>query len=1178
MERNALLTRAALRPASLVLLIDGQMKGRPNPALMKKTLASCVASFVANLLPIASWAPGRMCGETVMTGKSHPILVTAVAAVLASAHLVTGASPNEVAVPVNYSAPSAGFLSLALYNDRGQLVRSLLSAKSVKAGRDAVMWDGTSDLGIPQPAGRYSTKAIFFREKPRAEYVMTVGKSGNPPYRTPDGKGDWGGNLAGPAAICSNSNSVMMVWGCVEDNQITGIQQMDAEGNILLRYFSFYPWDTRLMGAMDDRHFYLGILNAEKKQVEIAAYELGKPRGKILTVLPTTPHEEEADTRWHGRFTASIDGLALTADTIVATIRADDALFIIDRATGQIRKQVSIASPRDVEVSGGGLILQTGNKIVRLTLAGDVERTLVDEGALTDPRALAVEAQGGFFSSGASGQIARFSADGKLLSKIGQAGGATRTGRYNPLAIGQVFAMCLAPKGNALWVQDLDTGFPRTSRWSLDGQLQREWFTPKLELFGPTINPARPGELLAPRNAFADEPGLSAYEIDWASKSWRPGWWYDNSWADMFACTNVYLGYEHGGNPLAKPRGGKSPWPIFHYGGRTFVSHGDKNYFINRDGNDDGAIFQYSSDHKPTPVALVGYHHVTKEANGRFAGSYDQGPNQWMTWADRNGDGQMSADEITHVKDVPALQSCIRVASGQLDAGLNVHLQMLMRDRKSPRYAYVLSPKEILPGGVPVYDWSMVRKSAASEPDFTGGDGSKVVGHVDMPIPLQADDGLYAVVAPSPAKKLELPGIDGSGWWASRNWRTKLAKFDSKTGELLWAVGRRAPGVAEPGQMYHPSALSGKGGDALFVADALGPVWLWHSDGLFIGHLFKDHPSGGDNVPVDQELYGEIQSTFIFTHPKTGRFYHIGTGNETRIHEIILPRFERLRSSTITLDEQIAKAAQAWDPDGVAPTEKPTYIASPAEGTIKIDGEFDGREGWFGLPDHSKRLVMLVMLDGQRLAEVRAMYDSENLYLGYTVGHPAGPANSGSELPYAPFVSGAYVDISIAPDWSTPQRHAVREGDVRVILARVANGGGTQTNFARGFWQKKTGGSNPRTIASPAATIHFDQIASVSGLQMAYKVKGKDERTGNTNYTVEVAVPLASLGLHDVAGKTIGFDVSVGIANPAGDQRDRAAHWAGLSEGRVVDRPGSAELLPHTWGTLTFAPATQYAR
>jgi len=103
-------------------------------------------------------------------------------------------------IPVAYSVPAEGFVSLGVYNADGQLVRSLLSAKPVKEGNGVVTWDGTSDLGVPQAAGSYSSKAIFFREKPKADYVMTVGKSGKPPYRIPDGTGDWGGNLGGPAA------------------------------------------------------------------------------------------------------------------------------------------------------------------------------------------------------------------------------------------------------------------------------------------------------------------------------------------------------------------------------------------------------------------------------------------------------------------------------------------------------------------------------------------------------------------------------------------------------------------------------------------------------------------------------------------------------------------------------------------------------------------------------------------------------------------------------------------------------------------------------------------------------------------------------------------------------------------------------------------------------------------
>ena len=54
------------------------------------------------------------------------------------------------------------------------------------------------------------------------------------------------------------------------------------------------------------------------------------------------------------------------------------------------------------------------------------------------------------------------------------------------------------------------------------------------------------------------------------------------------------------------------------------------------------------------------------------------------------------------------------------------------------------------------------------------------------------------------------------------------------------------------------------------------------------------------------------------------------------------------------------------------------------------------------------------------------------------------------------------------------------------------------------------------------------------------------------------------------ANRSIGVDSSVAVAHEGGDRRERAMHWAGLSEGVVVDRPGSAVLLPRTWGTLTF--------
>ena len=128
------------------------------------------------------------------------------------------------------------------------------------------------------------------------------------------------------------------------------------------------------------------------------------------------------------------------------------------------------------------------------------------------------------------------------------------------------------------------------------------------------------------------------------------------------------------------------------------------------------------------------------------------------------------------------------------------------------------------------------------------------------------------------------------------------------------------------------------------------------------------------------------------------------------------------------------------------------------------------------------------------------------------------------------------------------------------------------TTDMQGFWPKKAGGTNPRTITSSAESARFEQINEVPGLKMAYKVGAKGEKTGWISYIVEASMPLESLGLENPAGKRIGFDASVRIAHASGDRRVRAVHCSGTSEAVVVDRPGSARLLPDTWGSLNFAP------
>ena len=269
---------------------------------------------------------------------------------------VPDVSARDVSVPVSYESPRDGYVSLALHDSSGVLARSLLYAQPVKSGRQNVTWDGTDDLGRVCPPGEYFVRGIFFDAPPSLTYRMTVGRSGNPPYRTPDGKGDWGANLGQGTGIAANQDSVMMVFACVEDNNITGLQRVDFEGNILRRYFSFYPWDQRTSAAMDDKQIYVAIYANEK--LEIAAYNIDESRGKILAALPVQP-TVTSHGRWRNRPVAYTEGMALSDTTVYVSVPHADALCLVGRADGKVTK-IDIKAPRGLAFHNGKLFAVSG--------------------------------------------------------------------------------------------------------------------------------------------------------------------------------------------------------------------------------------------------------------------------------------------------------------------------------------------------------------------------------------------------------------------------------------------------------------------------------------------------------------------------------------------------------------------------------------------------------------------------------------------------------------------------------------------------------------------------------------------------------------------------------------------------------------------------------------------------
>ena len=95
-----------------------------------------------------------------MTGKAIFTLAIVFAATTAMADL-----GDDVSIPIKFTMPKAGYVSLILQDENGQVVRQLLNCKPTDAGDHTVTWDALTTPvwktpGDAVPAGKYTWKAI----------------------------------------------------------------------------------------------------------------------------------------------------------------------------------------------------------------------------------------------------------------------------------------------------------------------------------------------------------------------------------------------------------------------------------------------------------------------------------------------------------------------------------------------------------------------------------------------------------------------------------------------------------------------------------------------------------------------------------------------------------------------------------------------------------------------------------------------------------------------------------------------------------------------------------------------------------------------------------------------------------------------------------------------------------
>jgi hypothetical protein len=108
-------------------------------------------------------------------------------------------------------------------------------------------------------------------------------------------------------------------------------------------------------------------------------------------------------------------------------------------------------------------------------------------------------------------------------------------------------------------------------------------------------------------------------------------------------------------------------------------------------------------------------------------------------------------------------------------------------------------------------------------------------------------------------------------------------------------------------------------------------------------------------------------------------------------------------------------------------------------------------------------------------------------------------------------------------------------------------------------------GGEAWSVSTPAGgTVSFDQVVRLDRAVVEIMKWEKEVR-------VRVSVPLADLGLREVAGKTLRMDWGV-LGTRDGHATTARRYWANRLAVGTSDEPTEARLEPGLWGYVRFTP------
>jgi len=1008
------------------------------------------------------------------------------------------------AVEIPVKPPKPGRMSVNIYDKKDVTVRQLVCAQP---SAKSVIWDGRDMYGNWVKPGVYRYHGII-APKFQLRYVTSISQSGNPPYRTADGKGSWGGVWGNVMDICpvtsAPDSDILVLWGFEEGEG--GLIRMSQDGEVKWKqHLDWWMKANQTAVACDGENVYIACasaINAPEGQSDYGGEyrrpmlwrvdaETGAKRLYMPNAQPQPMFGEYSKEK------RVVTDLACHDGKLYFTSPVQNMIFVADAQTGQQVDSLHLNNASGIAFDKkGNLFAGSGSKIVSIDPLTRISTVIADAGGeIWD---LDILPDKGFvISVGAPRhQVVYFDLTGKEIQSPGHPGGRPLIGKMIPDSFLAPTGLCVAGNGKVFVAED---SVPRRfTRWSQDAGLEKEFHGPYYYsgMFGVDDE--------HPEYVYADTHGsIIRYKVDYTTGKWE----VDRYWTGV---------YEPVAESLNDPHGPAKWWPrIRHKDGKTYWCSGS------------GAIVELRDDSFRYVAAVYGGW-VEKLPDGNYKPMYHtKNTGLKGAWSDINSDGEKQPEEW-QVTDKPAYP----VTSAGPQQGWGAYF-----DEKFDLYMHDWS--DTAEGGIweiPVAEWKnntpVYRWDLAGHVGLPRGHGLEH-GASGVRTAFACGDGVYGFNGGYNAAGL--PGVGHGHDWEF----AQVTKYDQKTGKPVWHAGQRCASFVAPGEHYCPTGAAGIIGDYLFWTDENSLVHVWDvKHGLYVDTLLED-PSRGP-VPSAYTVWVELFNTRVFRHPGTGKVYLMAASDAIHIFEIIgveqpVLRFEGNFSVTA---KGLERARQQVASRAIE-TERSLEIGQ-ASGTVKIDGD---------LSEFGQSQTATMALNPTAKASARLLYDEKYLYVAYEVSDDSPWKNSGTDITTL-FKTGDTVDVWFGP----AGRHEPGIGDVRVLFAPSG-----KDNIAVAFRPKEEKDARPVPFRSPSGEVILDKVEVLKDAVIAVK-------TTSTGYNLEVAIPRAEIGLQENTDR-IGVDLSVNFSDPAGQRNVACLHWARNSATIVYDLPTEAGFQPDTWGT-----------